>query len=124
MTPMVTYRCGICGKIVQEEFSSYGTLSCCGQAMDRLEPRSADTSLEKHVPYIERRDGGVLVRVGKDAKHPMSPEHYIVYIEIEADGIVMRRYLHPGDEPEAFFPTDASDIRASEVCNIHGLWVS
>ncbi|MGN1045276.1 MAG: desulfoferrodoxin family protein [Candidatus Methanomethylophilaceae archaeon] len=124
MSPMVTYRCGVCGKIVQEEFPFKGTLSCCGQDMQRLEPRSADTSSEKHVPYVERRDGGVMVSIGRDAKHPMTPEHHIIYIEVKADGIVMRKYLRPGDEPEAFFRTDASHIEAAEVCNIHGLWVS
>ena len=32
-------------------------------------------------------------------------------------------YLEPGDEPEAFFRTDAKIVRAQELCNVHGLWV-
>lgn len=121
---MDTYGCNICGNIVQVEFAGKGALSCCGQVMNLLSPRTEDSSLEKHVPFIVREEGGVRVRIGKDAKHPMVPEHYIVYIEVVADGVTMRRYLRPGDEPEAFFKVDASDIEATELCNVHGVWVS
>jgi len=34
----------------------------------------------------------------------------------------MRKYLNPGDKPEAFFPTDAKEISARELCSIHGVW--
>lgn len=89
--------------------------------MEELVPKTGEPS-EKHVPFIERKDGGVLVKVGRDAPHPMTEEHYIVYIEICADGMLMRKYLKPGDAPEAFFKTDAKNIVARELCNIHNLW--
>jgi superoxide reductase len=92
--------------------------------MDKLTPQTADYSTEKHVPYIERKDGRVLVKVGKETPHPMAPEHHIVYIEICADGVLMRKYLKPGDKPEACFKTDAKNIVAWELCNIHKLWKS
>ena len=119
-----TYKCGKCGKIVQVEFDGVGKLSCCGEEMVLLTPKTEDAALEKHVPYVSRRDGGVHVRIGKETEHPMTPEHYIRYIEIIADGIVMREYLQPGDHPEAFFETEAKEIVATELCNIHGVWTS
>ena len=36
----------------------------------------------------------------------------------------MRKYLKPGDAPEAFFKTDAAEVTAWEYCNKHGLWKS
>ncbi len=121
---IATYKCSKCGKIVEVEFDGAGSLSCCGEPMVLLEPKTEDSSVEKHVPYIQKVDGGVLVKVGKETAHPMTPEHYIVYIQIEADGVIMRRYLKPGDAPEAFFKTDADVKDAQELCNIHGVWVS
>ncbi|MBE6525252.1 MAG: desulfoferrodoxin FeS4 iron-binding domain-containing protein [Candidatus Methanomethylophilaceae archaeon] len=118
------YRCTKCGKIVEVEFEGPGKLSCCGEEMILQKPKTADYSTEKHVPYVEKVDGGVLVKVGKETAHPMDDAHYIVYIQIEADGVIMRKYLKPGDKPEAFFKTDASVIKAEELCNIHGVWVS
>ena len=119
-----TYKCGMCGKIVQVEFNGVGTLSCCGEPMEHLVPKTEDSSIEKHVPFITFSDGGVHIKVGKETAHPMTPEHYIRYIEIIADGTVMREYLEPGDEPEAFFETDAKEVMATELCNIHGVWTS
>jgi superoxide reductase len=53
----------------------------------------------------------------------MLPEHYIEFIEIMTDdGRVGRKYLKPGDKPEAKFTCKAEIISAREYCNIHGLW--
>jgi superoxide reductase len=117
------YKCAICKKVVEAVYPMAPPTICCNQPMDALTAQTQD-GVEKHVPYIERKDGGVLVRIGRDEKHPMTEKHYIVYIEILADGVLMRRYLSPDDEPEAFFKTDAEDIRAWEFCNIHDLWAS
>ena len=75
---------------------------------------------------FDRLSEGDMVRVvvGKETLHPMTEEHYIVYIEIDADGILMRKYLKPGDAPEACFKTDAENIVAYEMCNKHGFWQS
>ena len=116
------YMCVQCGNIAEVDFAGGGRMVCCGEPMKLLQEKTADVATEKHVPYIERKDGGVLVRVGKETAHPMEPEHYIVMIEILADGVYMRKYLKPGDAPEAFFRTDAKDITAWEICNKHGLW--
>lgn len=116
------YHCEICGNIVEVEVGGKGALVCCGEDMKLLTAQTADMTKEKHVPYIMKEKGGYRVRVGKETAHPMIYKHYISYIEICADGIIMRKYLNPGDEPEAFFKTDAAKVEAWEVCNIHGLW--
>lgn len=90
--------------------------------MALVEAKTEDASKEKHVPYVTRNGSEVKVVIGKEALHPMTEEHYIVFIEIVADGVHMRRYLKPGDAPEAVFITDAKDIVAFEYCNKHGLW--
>ena len=59
---------------------------------------------EKHVPVVEKVDGGFKVKVGSVA-HPMEEKHYIEFIEIIADGKIYRQYLNPGDAPEAVFKT-------------------
>ena len=118
------YLCLNCGNIAEIDYAGGANLYCCGQPMKLLQEKTADFATEKHVPYVERVDGGVLVKVGKETAHPMNPDHYIVMIEILADGIYMRKSLRPGDKPEAFFKTEARDITAWEICNIHGLWKS
>jgi superoxide reductase len=119
------YLCETCKNYVEGLSSAGGPIpKCCGKDMTKLEAQTADSSKEKHVPYIEKKNGGVLVKVGKEAAHPMLPEHYVVYIEICADGVLMRKYLKPGDAPEAFFKTDATNIMAWELCNVHKYWRS
>ncbi len=118
------YVCEKCGTVVELLYKGGAVSSCCGEEMKPAEVKTEDFVKEKHVPYIERQDGGVLVKVGKETAHPMTEEHYIVFIEICADGVLMRKYLKPGDAPEAFFKTDAKQIAAWEYCNKHGLWKS
>ena len=65
---------------------------------------------------------GILVKVGSVA-HPMEKEHYIEWIELIIDGKnVCRKYLQPGDAPEAAFPADAKGALVREYCSLHGLW--
>ncbi len=116
------YICEKCGTIVEAVYEGAGAPSCCGQPMTLLEAKTEDATKEKHVPYVTRDGDMVKVVIGKEALHPMTEEHYIVYIEICADGILMRKYLKPGDAPEAVFKTDAKNIVAWEMCNKHGLW--
>jgi superoxide reductase len=121
---MAKYICSKCGTAVEIFYKGEGMPVCCGEPMELLVAKTEDFVKEKHVPYIERVEGGVLVKVGKETAHPMTEEHYIVFIEICADGVRMRKYLNPGDAPEAFFKTDATDIVAWEYCNKHALWKS
>ena len=118
------FVCEKCGTAVELLYKGGCNPSCCGQPMKAAEVKTEDAAKEKHVPYITKEGGVVKVVVGKDNPHPMTEEHYIVYIEICADGILMRKYLKPGDAPEACFKTDAQNIVAWEFCNKHGLWKS
>lgn len=115
------YKCLACGNIVEVLTGGDGELVCCGQPMKLLEEKTADAATEKHVPVIEKTDGGYLVKVGS-VPHPMQEEHYIEWIEIIADGKSYRQFLSPGDEPQATFNVEAGTITAREHCNIHGLW--
>jgi superoxide reductase len=118
------YKCEMCGNIVEVLHGGAGELVCCGEPMKKLDEKTADSSTEKHVPVIEKIDGGYKVTVGS-VLHPMEEKHYIEWIEIQFDDKVGRKYLKPGDAPEAvFMGIDAESITAREYCNVHGLWKS
>ncbi len=120
---MALYQCSKCRNVYEKTYSAGGcTPVCCGVPCEELAPKTEDPEKNKHVPYFEKVDGGVLVKVGKTEPHPMTEDHYIVWIEICADGVRMRKYLKPGDNPEAFFSTDAKKITSRELCNKHGLY--
>ena len=115
------YKCASCGNIVEVVHGGVGELVCCGQPMDLLDEKTADAGMEKHVPVIEKIDGGYRVKVGS-VPHPMEAKHYIEWIEVIADGKVYRQFLTPVDQPEAVFNVEAESISAREYCNVHGLW--
>ena len=115
------YKCDMCGNIVEVLHGGAGRLVCCGQEMKLMEEKTADASTEKHVPVIEKVDGGYKVVVGSTA-HPMEEKHWIEWIQLIAGDVTMRTFLHPGDAPEAVFRTDAAEVAAREYCNVHGLW--
>ena len=115
------YKCELCGNIVEVLHTGAGELVCCGQPMKLFVENTVDAAREKHVPVIEKIDGGYRVKLGS-IPHPMEEKHYIEWIEIIADGKAYRQFLKPGDAPEAFFKIDAKQVTAREYCNIHGLW--
>jgi len=115
------YKCAVCGNIVEVIYGSTGELVCCGQPMELLDEKTADAATEKHVPVIEKIDGGYKVTVGSTL-HPMEEKHYIEWIEIIADDKAYRQFLNPGDAPEAIFSIGADSVTAREHCNVHGLW--
>ena len=115
------YKCSVCGNIVEVIHVGGGELVCCGKPMILLEENTVDAAQEKHVPFVEKTEQGVKVKVG-EAEHPMESEHYIEFIEIIADGVSYKKFLKPGDKPEAEFCIQADNIIAREYCNLHGLW--
>ncbi len=115
------YKCEACGNIVEVLRTGVGELVCCGQPMKLQKENTVDAAREKHVPVIEKIEGGVRVKVGA-VPHPMIPEHYIEWIEIIVDGRSCRKFLQPGDAPEAEFAVSGEQITAREYCNLHGLW--
>ena len=116
------YKCGVCGNMVEVIHASGGTLVCCGQEMNLLAPGTTDAATEKHVPVITKTgDGQYKVAVG-EVQHPMANEHYIEWIQLVAGDKAYRKFLNPGEKPEAVFDVDSNDVYAREYCNLHGLW--
>ncbi len=117
------YQCSVCGNITEVAHASAGTLACCNKPMVLLEENSTDAATEKHVPVVEKIDGGYKVSVGS-VLHPMQDDHFIEWIELVTPTGIMREYLKPGDEPIATFKTDATEVYAREFCTLHGHWKS
>jgi superoxide reductase len=115
------YKCNLCGNIVETIHAGGGALTCCGEEMALLTENSVDAAKEKHVPVIEKVEGGYKVTVGSVA-HPMEEKHYIEWIELLADGKAYRQFLKPGEVAEAVFKVTASTVTARELCNLHGQW--
>ncbi len=120
---MQVYHCDLCGNIVEVLHPGEAALVCCGRPMDLYAENTVDASKEKHVPVIEKVEGGIKVKVGS-VPHPMEEKHYIEWIEVIADGKVCRKMLSPGDKPEAVFACccETEKVTVRELCNIHGLW--
>lgn len=118
---MEVYHCELCGNLVEVLHTGGGELVCCGQPMNLLVENSTDAAKEKHVPVIVKAEGGVTVKIGS-VPHPMTEAHFIEWIELIAGSTVYRQDLKPGDAPEAFFATNATQVAARAFCNLHGLW--
>jgi superoxide reductase len=124
------FKCEGCGDILEVLHAGHGEFSCCDKPMARMEPKTEDATQEKHVPYIEKIDGGYKVRIGQNAAHPMEEKHYIEWIELKVGDYVAKAYLQPGDKPEACFCVcetcgagrTGGQPTAREYCNVHGLW--
>ena len=115
------YKCEACGNIVESIHGGPGELVCCGAPMKKFVENTVDAAKEKHVPVVEKFDGGYKVKVG-DVAHPMGEDHWIEWIELIAGGKAYREFLKPGDTPEATFLVDAGDVKVRAYCNLHGLW--
>jgi len=115
------YKCEVCGNIVEMLHAGAGELVCCGQPMKLYLENTTDAAKEKHVPVIEKTAAGFRVKIGSVA-HPMEEKHYIEWIEVIADGQAYRKFLNPGEAPEATFEIKAEKVTAREYCNLHGLW--
>lgn len=120
------YKCEVCGNIVSVLEVGKGDPICCGQPMTLLEEKTKEQEgNEKHVPIIEIDGNKVTVKVGS-VPHPMEKEHHISLIQLIKDGnVVVGKRLNPGEEPKAeFCLEDTKNLKARELCNVHGLWIS
>ncbi len=117
------YRCGTCGNVVEVLNGGAGEMVCCGAPMTLLIENTVHASKEKHVPVIEKTERGYRVKIGS-MPHPMIDAHYIQWISLCADGVIHRKFLKPGDAPEAEICVSANSVTAHELCNLHGLWKS
>lgn len=113
------YKCETCGNILEVIKSGNGTPECCGKPMKLMEE---NTSCDKeHIPIMEKVENGVSVKIGSNM-HPMTDTHYIQFIEVITPNKLYRKYLKPGDNPQAVFNTDEEALFAREYCSLHGLW--
>jgi len=115
------YKCMQCGNMVEVVHGGAGDLVCCGQPMKKMAENAVDAATEKHVPVVEKIDGGFKVAVGT-VPHPMEKNHYIEWIELLAEHTAYRQFLEPGTPPQAVFHIQAGPVSAREYCNLHGLW--
>lgn len=115
------YKCEKSGLMVEVLQDAEGTPMCCGETMKLLRENTTDGAKEKHVPVVEKIEGGYRVTVGS-VEHPMTDAHYIQWIELVTPTGVLRHNLTPQDKPVAEFKTDATEVEAREYCNLHGLW--
>ncbi len=120
------FKCEICGKVIEILNPAAQETICCGQPMNLMEEKTADWKGEKHVPKITIDGNKVTVDIGisMGTPHPMTEEHYIMWIELICKGnCYKRKFLKPGDEPKVtFMVADTEGVWAREYCNLHGLW--
>ena len=117
------YKCEICGNIVEVLHTGIGELVCCGKPMVLQKENTVDASKEKHVPITEKTEKGIKVKVGS-TEHPMEEKHFIEWIEVIAGEKTLKKFLKPGDKPEAEFEITAGEVKCRAYCNLHGLWKS
>jgi superoxide reductase len=117
------WKCEVCGNIIEVLHEGADALVCCGQPMKLQEEKSEDPEKgEKHVPVIEEvGEDKIKIKVGA-VEHPMEEEHHIEWIEVIAEGRVLRKTLEPGEKPEKEFTIRAKPFIVREYCNLHGLW--
>ena len=116
-------RCNVCGNLVEQINATAVPIMCCGQPMMELKAGTTDGAVEKHVPVYEVNGNVVTVKVGS-VEYPMTPEHYIQWIDIQTTGGIQRVNLTPSDKPEATFTINEGEevVAVYEYCNLHGLW--
>lgn len=115
------YKCEVCGNTVEVVHQSGGTLVCCGKPMTKLAENSVEAAKEKHIPVTEKVQDGICVKVG-EVEHPMLDNHYIEWIEVHTKNKIYRKYLKPGEKPQALFKVDEEIIAVKEYCSVHGVW--
>ena len=114
------YKCNVCNMIVDKIVENGASIKCCGEEMQELVPNSVDAAQEKHVPVYEKVEDEIVVRVG-EVEHPMTKEHYIMWIAQVKNNRITKVELYPEQGTETRFPyIPGSKIYA--YCNLHGLW--
>lgn len=94
------------------------------EGFEVVEANSVDAAVEKHVPSVVlERDGHIIHVVVGEVEHPMTEEHYIEWIALEADGRLEIHALKPGQTPATFFSGGVKGGKVYAYCNLHGLWV-
>lgn len=120
------YKCSLCGNITEELWDGKTEPQCCGQQMVKMTENTTEAAKEKHIPVIVRQGSKVTVKIGEVA-HPMTAEHYILFVELIVGADTYRHDFKTGDTvPEAVFMVDESvkALKARAYCNLHGFWAT
>lgn len=121
MERLHTYKCGVCGNIVEVKHVGGGPLVCCGKPMTLLTENTTEAATEKHIPVAEKTAEGLMVKVGS-VEHPMTEDHYIEWIEVITANQAYTRFFAAGEKPEALFKIEGDVVSVRAYCNLHGLW--
>lgn len=116
-------RCPICGNLVEVINDSNVRVMCCGKPMEELVANTTDGATEKHVPVVEINNELVTITVG-EILHPMTEEHYIMWIHVFTNLKEYHFNLNPSNNPQVKFSKDINEeiIEVNAYCNLHGLW--
>ncbi len=114
------YKCEVCGNVIELIDGNEKNIKCCGKNMELLNANTVEASLEKHIPSCNIKDGKIEVSVG-DVLHPMTQEHYIMFIVLIKGNKIIRYDLKPNDEPKVIFDYE-DNYTIYAYCNLHGLW--
>jgi len=116
------FICSHCGNIVEMVKDAGVKPFCCGEKMTELIPNTVEASGEKHIPAVSVNGSTVTVNVGS-VDHPMVDEHFIEWVYVKTDKGGQRKYLKPGEAPNAvFYMADEKPLAVYAYCNLHGLW--
>lgn len=90
---------------------------------EKLVANTVDAAKEKHVPAVKVEGNKVTVQVGS-VIHPMTEEHYIVFVALVTNNNTFFKEFNPGDVPKAQFilPDGDEVVEVYEYCSLHGLW--
>ena len=92
---------------------------------------AADDFAKKHTPFIDscgsESGAAVCITVGHEVPHPNQPDHFIDWIELQADGVPIARFdLTPvATAPRVSVAVEVPSgtvLRALESCNLHGVF--
>lgn len=121
---MNIFYCKHCKRIVYTYYGG-GTLTCCGEEMTLLQPKTTDVGNEKHLPVVEKLSNNqIKVTIGS-VLHPMTPEHFIQWIFVAQNNSFQIHTFKPEEQPVAtFYVHPEETIKVYEFCNLHGLWLT
>ncbi len=119
----IYYYCKHCGNIIVKLNDSGIPLICCGEKLEVLNPNTNDGAREKHIPIYSVRCGKVTINIG-EIPHPMIPEHYIEWVELQTNKGTQFKRLTPNTEPTVTFNInkDENVEAVFAYCNLHSLW--
>lgn len=118
------FICENCGNIIEMIVDSGVNPYCCGTPMTELVPNTKEAATEKHIPVIDISDNHVVVTVGS-VMHPMTPEHYIMWIMVETNTRKIKFDLTLNNEPKIEMDLEPNEEikNVYAYCNLHSLWM-